>query len=248
MDLENMLSTVMMRQVVRTPKGRAMLLAQAADAEDNGEAVVFDQAIDLVDDPRFKKMIARHKADEIRHGMLFRECAERQGVPIPPVPDDIKMLDHIDAELDRFFSRPLTSTDDVVRTFAILEAIEERAVVQFGIYERLYREFDPKTADVFAAVAADEERHLRYCRAIVRRYAKSEEHARDELARARKAEAIAFRRTEKATSAYIHELGIIRNPIVRAIWRTISSIDAPPRPAFAGSSANILAICSGSRC
>src|SRR5688500_8025215 len=98
MSFEKMVVETLMRQVVRTPEGRALLLAQTADTEDNGEAALFDQAEALVDDPRFRKMIARHKADEIEHGRLFRECAERQGVPVHPVPRELKMLEHLDTE------------------------------------------------------------------------------------------------------------------------------------------------------
>ncbi len=232
MNLEQMVATTMMKPILRTPRGRALLLAQTAEAEDNGEAVLFDQALEWVDDPRFRKMIERHQSDEIRHGRMFRECARRQGVDVGALPDELKVLEHLDVACDGFFSRPLSSIEDVVRAFALLQALEERAVVQFAFFGPLFGRYDPETGAVFAEVAKDEARHLLYCRAITRHYAPDAQSLEAELARARRAEAVAFRKTEKATAAHLDRMEVIESPILRAVWRALTGRDASPRPAF----------------
>jgi len=92
-------------------RGRAHVLNQIAEAEDNGEARVFDDAIALVDDPALKKLIARHRDDEIRHGQLFRAALKRTNVDPGPVPDELKIIDRISRKMAASStSRSSTST------------------------------------------------------------------------------------------------------------------------------------------
>jgi len=119
------LTKMFFESVVRTPKGRALILNQIADAEDNGEAQVFDQALAKVDDSKLAKMIERHRDDEIRHGRLFRECIARTGFDPGPVPAETKLLDRMNRALGGFFDAPIEDTRGVMRAYLILQVIEE---------------------------------------------------------------------------------------------------------------------------
>lgn len=233
MNLQQTLSKTITKQVLQTPRGRAWFLSQIAEAEDNGEAALFDEAAEIVDDPRFAKMIRRHQEDEIRHGQRFRAALRKQGVDLGPVPEDVQVLKHIDDALGGFLSRPLTTIDDVRRAYLVLQAVEERAVAQFGLYGPLFQSIDPEIAEIFREVTADEVRHLRYCKAITRHYARSEAELAEELAEMRRVEAAAFRKMEMANTAHIQRLGLIENPLVRLVLGGLSRLDrlARPRPA-----------------
>ena len=62
----------------------------------------------------------------------------------------------------------------------------------------IFAKYDPATAEVLATVIADEERHLKYCYAIVARYAADGAWAETHLQRFRDAEALAFRDVQGA--------------------------------------------------
>ena len=103
MDLREYLTHRFMKALLKTPEGRAHLLNQVADAEDNGEASIFDQALSWVTDPKLKRIIDHHRSDEIRHGQLLRARRDATGAKVEPVPDHLKILDRIDAKLGGFF-------------------------------------------------------------------------------------------------------------------------------------------------
>lgn len=212
------------RQLLATPAGRALVLAQIAEAEESGEARVFDDALARVDDPKLQKMIVRHREDELRHARLFRECLERTGVDPGPVPHELRVLDRIDAALGGFFQRPLENDLEVMQAYLILQAIEERAVEQFALYGPAFRPHDARTAAVFEEVIADERRHLAYCRAISRRYAPDEETLTRELARIRRLEAEAYWSVEGANMAWIQANGLIQGTLPRLVWRGLGRL------------------------
>lgn len=223
--VQRLLTEKYMRELVSTPEGRAHILSQIADAEDNGEARVFDDALALVEDPQLKKMIARHREDEIRHGEMFRKAARDTGVRVPVVPEEVKVMNHLNRELGGFFDRPLTSEKDVVTAYAVLLALEERAMEQFSLYERIFRQVDPVVAEIFAEVARDEERHLKYCHAITRIYAESEEARREELDRIRLIEAHAFQKTQRANMEHVRANGLMPRLGARVFWSFVSVIN-----------------------
>lgn len=241
MTLSDRLTLSYMRTLIETPEGRAFLLNQIADAEDNGEAQIFDQILKTIDDPKLQKIVDRHRTDEIRHGELFRACRDRTGVDPGPVPDDIKVLDRINARVGGFFDRPIRSAEDVVEAYLILQVIEERATQQFTIFEQAFRAVDPATADVVQEIAADEARHLMYCRAVVKQYAKDEAYVEKRLAELREHEAVAFRETSSANMRHALARGFIRGPVERMFWRCLNWIgdafEAKPMTSFATAAA-----------
>lgn len=190
-------------RLIAHPKGRAHLLTQLADAEDSGEGAFFDRLLAKVDDPQLQKMIRRHAEDETRHARMFRECAERHGVAADPIPDDLRLIDRLDAATGRLFDRGIQSRTDVMEAYLLLQVIEERAITQFELFEEVFRRVDPATADVLAEIARDEERHLKYCHAIARRYAPDAATLDETLARFRRLEARAFAENSRANMRWL---------------------------------------------
>ena len=225
MSLEEHLSLAFTRQFVATPIGRAHVLSQLADAEDNGETQMFDRALALVDDPKLAQLIVRHRADELRHGKLFRDRLAAQGVDPGPLDDELKILVQIDRDLGGIFDRPITDARGVMEAYLLLQVLEERAINQFSMIERAFRPVDAATADVLREVADDERRHLRYCDAIARRYAPSPEVQRETLAHYRLVEARAFIRTKRANMQLALGLGLVPGALARLMWQAIGAIN-----------------------
>jgi rubrerythrin len=224
-NLHRRLNVRFMNQLLSTPRGRAHVLSHAADAESNGEGGVFDRALAVVDDPEIARLIKRHQADEVRHAEMFRACVERTGVRAPPVPDELKVIDRLDRALGGFFDRPLAGRRGVMDAYLILQVIEERAVTQFALFEPILRRFDPQSADVLVAIGKDEERHLKYCRAIARRYAPDPVTERSELTRYRIIEARVYAENSLANLKYTLDHGLVEASAVdRVLWRGLAAV------------------------
>ena len=201
-----------------SPEGRAHMLNQVAEAESNGESTIFERALARVDDPELAKMIRVHQADEVRHAALFHECLARTGIDPGPAPPELRIIDRLDRALDGFFDHAISDRKGVMEAYLLLQVIEERAVTQFPVFERGFRAAgDAHAADTFAAVARDEERHLRYCHAIARRYAPDTRTHDETLARFRTVEAQAFQENGRANMQHTLRKG----------WTTLPQIERP---------------------
>ncbi len=224
MSIHDNLTQLFMRRALRSVPARAFILSSIADSEDNGEARIFDDALSAVDDPKLAKMIERHRDDEIRHGKLFRECIERTGFDPGPLPDDVKVLDRLNRHLGGFFDREITDTSGVMEAYLILQVVEERALQQFTVIEPIMRTIDPKTADVFVEVTADEERHLKYCTAISRRYAPDEMVRQSRLQQIRDIEAKVFLENNLVFTGYVVSRGWMPGIFDRVFWPTMNRL------------------------
>jgi rubrerythrin len=210
-----------MQKLVQTPHGRAHILNQVADAEANGELDIFDRILAKVDDDGLAKMIREHREDEIRHEKLFRDAADRQGVGRELVPRELQIIDRIEERLGGF-----DGDVNIMDAYAMLQVIEERAITQFPLIESAFRPVDPETADVFAEVARDEERHLKYCRAITRIYAPDQRTLDETLARYRIIEAEAFGANSEANLDYVMKRGwVAQNSFERFVMRLGQSLE-----------------------
>ena len=166
------------------------MLSLAVDAEEGDEIGIFGQLADVVDDPKLRRIVEAHRDDEVRHASLFRECLDRLGLEMQAVPDELRLIRRI---ADHAGSAPgVRTTADVVATYAMLLAIEERGVEQFPIIADAFRSVDPETADVYLRVARDERGHTRYCETIGRHYATDEHEWRTLVELTRGLEAQAF--------------------------------------------------------
>ncbi|MGZ4800866.1 MAG: ferritin-like domain-containing protein, partial [Acidimicrobiia bacterium] len=198
-----------LEQLVGTVDGRRHLLSVSVDAEEGDETGIFDQLADAVDDPKLRRIVERHRDDEIRHASLFRGCLARLGLEMEPVPDELKIIHQI-GQATQGVRRGVQTTEDVVRTYAVLHAIEERGVEQFPLIADTFRQVDPETADVYLEVARDERGHVRYCDQIGRHYARDRDGWEQMLEIARAVETAAFTQVRLASLRYCGERGWIR--------------------------------------
>lgn len=225
MNLRERLTLRFTDRVITTPEGRAHLLNQCADAEGNGENGFFEHILSYVDDPALQKMIAKHRADELRHEQLFLAARDRTGVDPGPVPDELKLIDRLDRAVGHFFAQPIRDRRGLMDAYLMLQVIEERALVQFALFEVAFRGVDDETADVIAGIAADEARHLKYCHAIARRYAPSDTVQRETLDELRRLEARCFAENGRANMDYLFDRGLVAvHPVEQWFWRAVNGL------------------------
>jgi rubrerythrin len=228
------LTQMFLSHVTASPRGRAHILAQLANAEggDGGELMLFEHLLAYVDDPKLRQLIQLHHEDELRHERLFIERAEAQGAELPIIPDRVKLLMRIDAKVG-LFNKPVETDEDVVRVYLALLVIEERAMAQFRLLQHAFRAAgDDATARVLEEVEADEGRHLKYCHAITKRYAPDEEDRQRRLAQMREVEAQAFAENGRENMAWTLSRGILSG-WRRALWQQLARLQrrrAPSAP------------------
>jgi rubrerythrin len=215
-------------RLMASPEGRAFLLGFMADAEESDEAMVFDTLLARVDDPQLNKLVRIHRDDEDRHAQMLRACVARIGIAPAPVPTDLRIVLRIDRELGGFADRFQATDGGVMEAYLLLQVIEERAVMQYPLIARALRHYDPKSADTVMRVVEDEERHVRYARAISRKYAPDPETLRSTLVRFRAAEGRAFAAHGNAFLAHVvdHDLLAV-GPIERRLWRWLAAATRP---------------------
>jgi hypothetical protein len=239
MTLTDSLTLMFMKDLFSTPKGRVHFLTQVADAENNDEGAIFEALKRRSDDPQLQRLVQRHAADEERHARVLLERADAQGEPRPVIPEDLKLLHRLDEALGGFFTRPLETNEDVMRMYLLLQVIEERAVTQFAMFQDGLREVDPGSADVFDVIEEDEERHLRYCHAIARKYAPSEKVHDETLAHFREVEAKVFAQNSTRNLFHALKTGLLDvSAPKRAFWWSVGMLSRaldPSKPTpFAG--------------
>ena len=222
MNLTEYLNQLFLKQMLVTPRGRAMLLAQLADAEggNGGELAIFEHVLAVLDDSKLRQWVKRHQEDEERHERLFLECAQRTEEQLQPVPEEAKMLRQLDKRTG-FFSRTVTEPAHVMEAYLLLLVIEERAIEQFQQFVPAFAEVDPAVAEVLREVAADEQRHLRYCHAISKKYAPSEEVRLKRLHELRVLEAQSFKTVNRFNLSYSLKLGLIQGKGWQFFWKAI---------------------------
>ncbi len=203
-DLE--LGRTFLEALVATPAGRQHMLSVSVDAEEGDEAGVFDQLAEAVDVPELQRVVVAHRDDEIRHAGLYRECLRRNGFTKQELPDDVLIVRQA-ADITGRRPGVITSADDIVATYALLLAIEERGVQQFPILADAFEPHDPETAETYRRVTRDERGHVRYCQRIGRHYAADDAAWDTAVGAAREIEAEAFRRVGAAQAVYCAERG-----------------------------------------
>src|SRR5258706_10436481 len=220
-----------MKKLFASPEGRAHVLAQTADGESSGESAIFTNALAQADDPELQRVIRRHREDELRHERLFRERLAAQKAHYE-LPEELRLVPRVDRAAGGVVDRPIHDARGVLEAYALLQALEERAVFSFGMFIRAIEGFDPQTSRLMTEVLEDEKRHLKYCVAVSKRYAKSEEERLEVLARMRDAEARAFKENQMANMNFSLGKGWIGGPIETALWRAVRVVARilPVRP------------------
>jgi rubrerythrin len=231
MTLLQQLNLRYLNQMFRTPEGRAHVLAQAADGEASGESAIFDRLLAKVDDPELQRVISRHREDELRHEKLFRARLAAQNARWE-LPEELRLVQRIDHEAGGVMGQPIRTHQDVLAAYSFLQALEERAVYSFGLFIEALQKPDPESAAVFAEVLEDEKRHLKYCAAVAKRYAASEEERLQTLQRMRAAEARAFKANQLANMNFTLARGWVGGPVQTALWRVVRALAflVPPAP------------------
>jgi rubrerythrin len=226
MNLRDRLTLSFTTHLATSPAGRAFVLDQIALAEGNGEARFFESILTFVDDPKLATMVRKHRDDEIRHEQLFLARRDATGVDPRPVPEHLRMMDRLDRALGGLLDRPVVDARGVMDAYIVLQVVEERALHQFDLLERAFRAVDSVTADTFVDVARDEERHLRYCQAIAKRYAPNERARTERLDAVRELEARVFANANVANMHYMLEHEMVRGSMRRFAWKMLGDFTA----------------------
>jgi hypothetical protein len=192
--------------LLASPEGRQHMLSVSVDAEEGDESGIFDQLADAVDVPELRRIVETHRDDEVRHAGLYRDCLRRNGFTKQALPSDVLIVRQA-AQITGRRDEPIRTADDIVRTFALLLAIEERGVQQFPILADAFEPYDAETAETYRRVTRDERGHVRYCRRIGRHYAAGDDAWDRACAEARTVEAEAFRRVGAAQAVYCAQQG-----------------------------------------
>ena len=236
---ESFLSTVIgsrfLERLAASPRGRAFMLKFLVGAEEGDEVGVFDALVARVDDPELNQLVKRHRDDEQRHARVFRECLDRQPVRADSLPEPPGVIEYIDGELGGFGVEFVANRHSVMAAYLLLQVIEERGVQQYPLLANAIEPYDPESASVIREVAADETRHIKYAKAIAKRYAPDEATLHSTLARTRAAEARAFVEHGHALFAVAMANQLIdAGPIERLVWRGLAALRGPaPQPRIA---------------
>jgi rubrerythrin len=221
-----------LRRLAQTARGRAFVLGFMADAEESDEQRVFDTMLARVEDPKIRRVIAKHVADEERHASMLHACAARQGVGAEPVPDQLRIVLRIDRMLGGFAAKLVAGERGVWEAYALLQVIEERAVSHYPAIARALAAVDPESAATVMAVVRDEQRHVKYARAISRRLAPSAAVLEHTLQRLRQVEAQAFADHGNAFLRHAVDRGLVATSLLERffLWRVLA-----PEPRAAAS-------------
>jgi rubrerythrin len=235
MDLLKRLNLRYMDKLFSSSEGRAHVLAQAADGEASGESAIFENALGVVGDPELQRVIRRHRQDELRHEQLFRARLAAQNAPCE-LREELRFVKRLDHELGGIIDRPIRDARGVLEAYCFLQVLEERACFSFELFIVAMEKPDPETARTIAEILDDERRHLKYCAAVARRYAASEEERRAILERMRLVEARVFQENQLANMRYTLSRGLIGGPLETALWQAVRVLSRalpmrPPTPA-----------------
>jgi rubrerythrin len=108
-----------------------------------------------------------------------------------------------------------------------LQVIEERAVKEYPVIADVMRPYDAASAAVVDQVARDEVRHVKYARAISRKYAPDDATLERTLALYRAAEARAFEEQGRAVLAFALERDLLgASGVERFFWRALAGTTA----------------------
>ena len=213
-------------RVVGNPDGHAFILAFLAYAEESDEAGIFDNLLARVDDPELGKLVRRHRDDEENHARLLRGCLARTGILPLPIPPELRYIDRLDRMAGGFAADFVVGKRGVMEAYVLLQVIEERGVRQFPFIARALDRVDRESAAVLRGIIRDEERHVRYARAVARRYAADAASYDRMLRRYREIEARAFADHNRALTRFTldNELLAVAG-VEKLLWRALAALE-----------------------
>ncbi len=231
-DLSDRVGLIFMRRMVSTAADRAHLLTLVANSERNDEGRIFAALERCGNDPWLAQVVRRHSDDEARHAALLEARITANGAGRPKMPPSLDMLGQLDGALDGLMSRPISTRDEVMRAYLLLQVLEERAVSQLPLFIEAFAEVDPASSAVFTLLLEDERRHLGYCHAIARRYAPSTAVHDATLTHFRQVEARVFGQGTMTNLAFVLQHGLLDGPGWRVLARLGSLITVPRGTGF----------------
>ncbi|MFI1506456.1 ferritin-like domain-containing protein [Streptomyces sp. NPDC020597] len=121
--------------------------------------------------------IARHGADEDKHGRIFNALMRRRGldpVPVPPETDYTMLLERrgIGLAHDRLSADEPLSVPDIVTYLAHSRVTEQRASEQMELLRRHFADH-PDLGRAVKMISNDEDNHLAYCHEELLRFARA---------------------------------------------------------------------------
>lgn len=121
--------------------------------------------------------IARHGADEDKHGRIFNALMRRRGldpVPVPPETDYTMLLERggIGLAHDRLTADKPLSVQDIVTYLAHSRVTEQRASEQMELLRRHFADH-PDLGRAVKMISNDEDNHLAYCHEELLRFARA---------------------------------------------------------------------------
>ncbi|MEU6174373.1 ferritin-like domain-containing protein [Streptantibioticus parmotrematis] len=163
----------------------------------------------LVADAELAPKIARHGADEDKHGRIFNALLRKRGLRPVEVPDDTDYTMRLErqgiglahARLRR--DEPLTDRD-VLHYLAHSRVTEQRASEEMRLLRRVFGDH-PEVGRAVKMISNDEDNHLAFCHEELLRLA-SRGHGREILAtlrRTARAEIVVYRDVSLAVMAHM---------------------------------------------
>ncbi|HEV2638583.1 MAG TPA: ferritin-like domain-containing protein [Actinocrinis sp.] len=136
----------------------------------------------LVSDQDLAPKIARHGADEDKHGRIFRALLRRRGlepVDVPAGANYTMLLEQqgIGLAHDRLRRDEQLTDQDVITYLVHSRVTEQRAAEQMGLLRKVFGD-DPDVGRAVRLICADEDNHLAYCHEELLRLADRGERAR----------------------------------------------------------------------
>lgn len=219
----------LLSNVTRSADGCAFFLAQAAEAEAAGEALVFKRLEDHAPD-KLKRLIKHHHDDERRHAALLRDAALGCGSAWPVLSPELNMVHVLDRALGgHLLSGPIRSDRAAIEIYLIMEMLERRAARELGLLAGALARAGRPEHVMLNCVQVDEERHVLYCRAALRLYGHqpSDKHCKPSgVERELRAEvARAFGLYDHSTLNHLLEtglLGVDLSRLERFAWRAVA--------------------------
>lgn len=121
----------------------------------------------LTDDRELAAKIARHGADEEKHGKIFLSLLRKRGlepIAVPEAADYCIQLERAGIGLshERLRDERLLADEELLAYLVHSRVTEQRAAEEVELQRKLFAD-DPELGKAIRTIAADEENHLAYC-------------------------------------------------------------------------------------
>ncbi|MFD7454791.1 ferritin-like domain-containing protein [Kitasatospora sp. NPDC059827] len=162
-----MLSTrSLFNEIYRNDQAYQLFCSIAAGGEDQG-GWENERITALTPDPVLAPKVARHGADERKHGRIFTQLLNKRGLPKVPVPDeaDYCMLlerQGVGLSHERLLGEAPLTDREIITYLAHSRVTEQRAAEQMRQLVKVYGD-NPDLGRAMRMISADEDNHLAYC-------------------------------------------------------------------------------------